>query len=1013
MASPPPAQSTHARLDAMEEGMAAVRHELAGIAGFLQDFLAHRQDVIIEEVPLDEINPVPETVNDAADRENPRIPAAPEARIVAPNGECTGQGTDPPVGVPPLQVTGNPEGPTLPAASLPPAEATGEAQDPREQPGVAFLLPPPEDTSTSCPQEVIDFLERAWSLEGRGVRCRRPKGTSTLKLPFLQAPTLDREILTFGAGRSFPVNQARDKRLQQVQESILELLEPLATLLSAAVERPPPKASVAAAVTRATAIVARTNGLLIKERREGALAAFPDTMRSLVPGLPEPSGDDSSRLFGRQFLAVLQDNAALLRSLDSAVEAGQKRPAQEGSFPAKRPRPYQYRQQPRQPFPGGPPTSQAGRGRGFNCQSGAGRIARCFSKWLALSQDPWVLQVVQGYRLDLVGSPVLRQSPPRPSLSKAQSLLVKQEIDLLLSKGAISPTARENVKFLSPIFLVPKKDGGSRPVLNLRNLNRFIRYEHFKMEGWHTVKSLIHQNDFLTRIDLQDAYLSVPIHAEHRPLLCFEWGPQCYQWNVLPFGLSSAPRVFTKLLKPVVALFRSRGVRLVIYLDDILLLHQKPEDLVTITQELGTVLTALGFQVNLAKSHTTPCQCLRFLGFLINTQTMRVSLPPEKIESLSNLLRTTLSKQVASARDLSRLIGKLNATVLAVFPAPLHFRALQHLHSLILAQGSWDFPVPLSADASEELRWWVENIPRCRGRHLIEAPIVRVIQTDSSSTRWGAVCAGESIGNLWGPLERLMHINELELKAAFLGLQAFGKDLHEGCLLIQTDNTATVAAINKLGSARSLTLSTIARELWSWCFQQGISVRAEHLPGRLNTQADWASRHSLDSSSWRLLPQVFSQLQQLWGPFAVDLFADYTNHQLPTFYSWKPDPQASGTDAFTKEWSGAPKYAFPPFALIGSIHPESSRSDEAPPRHRCKSWALPAQESPKLRLSTKRIDGGGGSASTSGSFTVEAVQLFPKKANMASRPAFGFTVEAVQLFPKKANMASRPAFESL
>ncbi|XP_064470355.1 uncharacterized protein LOC135385109 [Ornithodoros turicata] len=254
---------------------------------------------------------------------------------------------------------------------------------------------------------------------------------------------------------------------------------------------------------------------------------------------------------------------------------------------------------------------------------------------------------------------------------------------------------------------------------------------------------------------------------------------------------------------------------------------------------------------------------------------------------------------------------------MAVFPAPLHSRGLQHLRNSVLTRGSWDTRVQLSAEAIAELRWWVTNILHCQGKPLLDSPIVRIIQTDSSLLRWGAVWSTSSIDNLWNPHERCMHINQLELKAAFLGLQAFARDLRQGCVLIQMDSTAAIAAINKLGSARSPALSALARDLWSWCFQQGISVRAEHLPGKLNTLADWASRNQLDSCSWRLLPAVFPQIQCLRGPLAIDLFADYTNHQLPTFYSWKPDPLSSGIDAFTKDWSGAPKYAFPPFALIG------------------------------------------------------------------------------------------------
>ena len=118
--------------------------------------------------------------------------------------------------------------------------------------------------------------------------------------------------------------------------------------------------------------------------------------------------------------------------------------------------------------------------------------------------------------------------------------------------------------FLSTLFLVPKKDGGQRPVINLKSLNSFVNAPHFKMEGIHTLKSLLKKGDWLLKIDLKDAYFSIPISIEHRKYLCFQLENKTYQFNCLPFGLASAPWVFTKTLKPIAALGRELGIRLVV-----------------------------------------------------------------------------------------------------------------------------------------------------------------------------------------------------------------------------------------------------------------------------------------------------------------------------------------------------------------------------------------------------------------------------------------------------------------
>ena len=95
------------------------------------------------------------------------------------------------------------------------------------------------------------------------------------------------------------------------------------------------------------------------------------------------------------------------------------------------------------------------------------------------------------------------------------------------------------------------------------------------------------------------------------------------------------------------------------------------------------------------------------------------------------------------------------------------------------------------------------------------------------------------------------------------------------------------------------------------------SVSPAHLPGRLNVRADRESRVLEDSSDWKLSPDIFQTLQNKWGPFEVDLFASRLTKQLPKFASWKPDPMAAYTDAFSLDWGQILGYAFPPFALIG------------------------------------------------------------------------------------------------
>ena len=113
---------------------------------------------------------------------------------------------------------------------------------------------------------------------------------------------------------------------------------------------------------------------------------------------------------------------------------------------------------------------------------------------------------------------------------------VNQETKELLQKGAIQPTKRSNCRFVSNIFLIPKKSGGLRPVINLKDLNTFVRYEHFKMENIKLVKEIIQSNDFLTSIDLKDAYFAIPMCEIDQSYLCFSWENQFYRFTCFLSG---------------------------------------------------------------------------------------------------------------------------------------------------------------------------------------------------------------------------------------------------------------------------------------------------------------------------------------------------------------------------------------------------------------------------------------------------------------------------------------------
>jgi hypothetical protein len=199
------------------------------------------------------------------------------------------------------------------------------------------------------------------------------------------------------------------------------------------------------------------------------------------------------------------------------------------------------------------------------------------------------------------------------NFAHAEQVIIDVEIDKLLKKGIITPSKPESAQFISPIFTTPKKDGSHRVIFNLKTLNKSVAYYHFKMDTLETAIRLMTPCCFMTSIDLKDAYYSVPIAPEHQKYLKFMWRDQLYVFTCLPMGLTSSPRIFTKLLKPVFATLRSKfGHSSLGYIDDSLNLEDSYTEAERATLHAVELLISLGFTIHPEKSIVTPTQVIEF-----------------------------------------------------------------------------------------------------------------------------------------------------------------------------------------------------------------------------------------------------------------------------------------------------------------------------------------------------------------------------------------------------------------
>ena len=179
------------------------------------------------------------------------------------------------------------------------------------------------------------------------------------------------------------------------------------------------------------------------------------------------------------------------------------------------------------------------------------------------------------------------------------------------------------------------------------------------MEGIHNVKDLLQPGDWLAKVDLKDACFTIPIHALHRQYLRFIFQGKAYQFTCLPFGLSSAPWVFTKTLKPALALLWQKGMRLIAYIDDILLIAESKEMLINHLAGTVHLLENLGFIINQKKSVLTPAQSMEFLGLTVDSLAMELRLPLIKMKQIRTEARKLAQAKTTSARALARLLGMM------------------------------------------------------------------------------------------------------------------------------------------------------------------------------------------------------------------------------------------------------------------------------------------------------------------------------------------------------------------
>ena len=550
-----------------------------------------------------------------------------------------------------------------------------------------------------------------------------------------------------------------------------------------------------------------------------------------------------------------------------------------------------------------------------------GKLASCINFWkYTLCAPEEILAIIRsGYVIPL------KEEPPckimqNHSICNKHFEFVDNSIKELLANNCIKQ-AIDIPHVCNPLSVVCNREGKLRLVLDLRFVNRYLWKCKFKYEDLRTVMTMFEREDYVITFDLKSGYHHVGMSQHQWKYLGFRWRSQYYVFTVLPFGLSSACYIFTKLLRPLVRFWRASGIRAVLYIDDGIVAFSSLGQAIVGAEKIRQDLSRAGLTVNARKSCFEPAQACKWLGFHLDFSVGRIFVSQEKIEALLWSLQQLMKRSEGSpipVREVAGLVGQIISMSRAVGPLARMFT--RHLYAVVNSRQAWNSWVYLDQKACNELAFWRANIHMVNGQSMwFAASAVRVVYSDASGFAFGGYCvqhANKLVHGSWSPEECTKSSTWREIEAVRRVLEEIAPLLAGLCVKWCSDNQNLVRILQAGSKKEHLQDQAVA--IFSICAQYSIRLELTWVPREQNVEADYISK-VLEIDDWMLNPQVFEWLESMWGPHTVDRFANSANTQLPRFNSkfWSWGTEA--VDAFTCSWGHENNWICPPPNIIPRV----------------------------------------------------------------------------------------------
>lgn len=550
-----------------------------------------------------------------------------------------------------------------------------------------------------------------------------------------------------------------------------------------------------------------------------------------------------------------------------------------------------------------------------------GRLKQHIDFWDEIGCKQYIRNtILSGYEIPFIHTPTNVYLTNNKSAKENMSFVLQTISDLSVSGRVIEVPFQPVV--VNPLTVSINSSGKKRLILDLRHVNKCIWKDKMRFEDVKLGLDYAEKWGYMFKFDLTSSYHHIGIAAKHQTFLGFSvkdgGRTKFFVFTVLPFGLSSAGFIFTKVLRVLVKFWRSRGIQIIVFLDDGWAVANTFPLAVKHSEIVRCSLADAGFLANDEKSVWVPTQVITWLGHIFNLKEGTLSITPDRISNLKQHILDILSKpNMVTARRLAQVAGKLSSMHLVIGNvARLMSRSI---YAQINSRFAWDSVFILTQVSNEylELLFWSQNIDILNIKDLFPIRQAYIpVYSDASDVACAAFtnnfehCIAHKA---WAEEEKCKSSTWRELRAIEWGLSALVGFLGNKHVQWFTDSKNCVSIVQN-GSSKS-DLQAIAISIFNICKLNSIVISPEWIPRDNNRLADYYSR-LVDADDWGVSTEYFDFVSELWGPFNIDRFANINNRKTTRYNAKYWNPGCEAVDAFTQDWAGENNWLVPPICLV-------------------------------------------------------------------------------------------------